>query len=238
MDYWRFDFSDPLQLEAQAQLVGAYQTLGCADGGAGVGTANCDALRARIFPTGTAAPALERVERQWINGSDIVTSGFDYSASYEFDFDNFTLTTGFDGTYTSEYESDDFLTGDGIQIADGGDFVGFLNEGTPFQSIVEHRINLFGKYERGPHTLTYNARYLSGYDDVAPSIAALGQIDDHLTHDVTYNLELFDGRTNLSVSAYNVTDEDPPAASTDLNYDPYQHNPFGRMVKVGIVHEF
>ena len=238
IDYWRFDFSDPLQLESQNQLVGSYGALGCADGGAGVGTPECDALRERIFPTGIAAAGLERVERQWINGSDIVTSGLDYAASYAFDLDDWMLTVGVDGTYTSEYDSDDFLTGDGLKIADGGDFVGFLNEGTPFQSIVEQRINAYGKYERGPHTLTYNARYVSGYTDVAPSIPALGEIDSHLTYDLTYNLNLNDGNTSLSLSAYNITDEDPPAASTDLSYDPYQHNAFGRMIKVGIVQKF
>lgn len=238
LDYWRFDFTDPLQLESENQLVGSYAALGCADGGAGVGTADCDALRARIFPLGTPASGLERVERQWINGADIVTSGLDYSASYEFDFDDWTLTTGIDGTYTAEYESDDFLTGDGLKIADGGDFVSFLNEGTPFQSIVEHRTNVYGRYVRGPHTFTYTARYTSGYEDVAPSVPALGDIDSHLTHDVTYNLNLFDGNTSLTASVYNLTDEDPPAASTDLNYDPYQHNPFGRMIKIGVVQQF
>ncbi|MGK0395997.1 MAG: hypothetical protein ACJAYE_002017, partial [Candidatus Azotimanducaceae bacterium] len=30
-------------------------------------------------------------------------------------------------------------------------------------------------------------------------------------------------------------DEDPPKASTDLNYDGYTHNPFGRMIKLGVV---
>ena len=238
LDYWRFDFTDPLQLEAQGQLVGAYIAFDCADGGAGVGSSECIALRDRIFPLGTAAPALERIERQWINGADIVTSGLDYFASYDFDLSGGTLTAGIEGTYTLEYESDDFLTGDGIFIADGGDFVGFLNEGTPFQSIVEHNINGFARYSRGPHTLSYTARYKSGYTDVAPSIPALGEIDSHLTHDVTYNLALFDDRTRLSASVFNLTDEDPPQASTDLNYDPYQHSAFGRMIKIGIVQSF
>lgn len=238
LDYWRFDFSDPLQLEAAGQLVTSYGSLGCADGGAGVGTAECDALRARIFPLGTAASALERVERGWINGSDIVTSGLDYSASYDFDLGASVLTTGIEGSYTMEYDSEDFLTGDGLKIADGGDFVGFLNEGTPFQSIVEHRINAFARYSRGPHSLSYTARYVSGYTDVAPSVADLGKIDDHMTHDVTYSVSLFDERTRLTASVFNLTDEDPPFASTDLNYDAYQHSAFGRMIKLGIVHKF
>ena len=167
-----------------------------------------------------------------------MTSGLDYSASYDFDLGASELTTGIEGSYTMEYDSEDFLTGDGLKIADGGDFVGFLNEGTPFQSIVEHRVNAFARYSRGPHSLSYTARYVSGYTDVAPSVADLGKIDDHMTHDVTYSVSLFNERTRLTASVFNLTDEDPPFASTDLNYDAYQHSAFGRMIKVGIVHKF
>ena len=42
----------------------------------------------------------------------------------------------------------------------------------------------------------------------------------------------------LWVSIYNLTDEAPPFARLDLNYDPYTHNPFGQMIKVGVRHKF
>ena len=238
LDYWRFDFEDPFQLENFDQTVTAYIANDCADGGAGVGTAVCDSLRAVIFPIGTAANGIQRIERQLINGADITTDGLDFFGQYEWDYNDFDLAVGAQGTYTLSYDSDDFVNRDGILLAEGGDFVGFLNEGTPFQTLVELRGNVFARAETGPHTLTYNLRYTDGYDDVAPSIAELGKIDSHVTHDVTYNLSLFDGKTRFSASAFNLTDEDPPQASTDLNYDPYTHNPFGRMIKLGIVHEF
>tara|TARA_A100001015_G_scaffold203872_1_gene227819 strand:+ start:1192 stop:1338 length:147 start_codon:yes stop_codon:yes gene_type:complete len=38
----------------------------------------------------------------------------------------------------------------------------------------------------------------------------------------------------FTLSAVNVTDEDPPLARVDLNYDAYTHNGFGRMIKLGL----
>ncbi|MGD2134402.1 MAG: TonB-dependent receptor, partial [Maricaulaceae bacterium] len=52
VDYWRFDFSDPLQIEDGNQILNAYIAADCADGGAGVGTADCTALRSHVFPLG------------------------------------------------------------------------------------------------------------------------------------------------------------------------------------------
>ena len=34
------------------------------------------------------------------------------------------------------------------------------------------------------------------------------------------------------------TPEDQPLTPLDLNYDPYRHNPFGQMIKVGVRHKF
>jgi iron complex outermembrane receptor protein len=34
----------------------------------------------------------------------------------------------------------------------------------------------------------------------------------------------------------NLADKDPPKTSTNLNYDPYTADPFGRMIKVGFTY--
>lgn len=39
-----------------------------------------------------------------------------------------------------------------------------------------------------------------------------------------------------SISVVNATDEDPPHTAQDLNYDPFTHNAFRRMIKVGLVY--
>lgn len=241
IDYWRFDFQDPFQVENFTQIVSAYLASGCQDGGAGVGTARCDALRSHIFPTGIAGAGIQRIEVQWINGSDITTSGIDFLAQYDWEWGSSAVTVGLQGAYTLEYESDDFVERNGIIIAPGDDFVGYLNEGTPFQPLIELRGNVFASLTNGPHNIRYVARYVDSYVDRDPGTvlpASLRNIDSQWTHDIHYNLSLFEGDTRFSLSIVNATDEDPPQTSTDLNYDPYTHSAFGRMIKVGLTQRF
>ena len=240
LDYYRFDFEDPFQLESADQIVNAYTANGCFDGGGNEASPVCQSLRAQVSPTGTAPAGIQRIIRQTINGSDVLTEGLDFFGEYSFSADGgYDFKVGAEGTYTLKYEADDFVNADGVLLAPGGDFEGQLNVGTPFQSIVELRANAFATVEKGPHKLNYTLRYVDGIDDArAATIASLQSIDSHITHDVTYNLELNDGQTRLFASVQNFTDEDPPAAQLELNYDPFTHNPFGRIIKVGFTHDF
>jgi outer membrane receptor protein involved in Fe transport len=234
VDYWAFDFSDPFQTESFNQLVGAYSAKLCANGQAGAATPDCQILRSHIFPTGTSAALLERIETNVINGSDIKTSGVDAYVQYTFEdvFDG-ELTFGAQGTYTLEYDSKDFKEINGLVMAQGGDFAGLINDGTsPFTSLPEFKGDAFVKFEYDRHRFTYVARYVSEYHD-DDRTAVIRDIDDHLTHDVHYILGLMDDALTLSASVVNIADEDPPRTATDLNYDPVTHNAFGRMVKVG-----
>ena len=234
LDYWSFNFEDPLQLENANQIVAAYGANDCADGGSGVGTAGCDLLRGRLSPTGTSIGGVERITRSVINGSDIDTSGIDFVANYSFnDVVGGELTLGLEGSYTFEYKSDDFVTGDGFTLAPGDDFVGRLNEGTPFQPKPELKASFIAKWSNQAHRVTYAARYIDGMEDANSPVPALDNIDDHLTHDVHYINNMFDDVT-LSLSVLNFTDEDPPQVANDLNYDPYNHSGYGRLIKLGV----
>jgi outer membrane receptor protein involved in Fe transport len=238
VDYWAFDFSDPFQIESYNQLVAAYSAKACQDGGAGAATPDCQILRSHIFPLGTPASLLERVESNVINGADINTSGIDTYLQYTFeDVLGGELTVGGQGTYTLEYESEDFQEINGLVMAPGGDFAGLLNDGTsPFTSLPELKGDAFLKYTNGPHRFTYVARYVTEYHD-DDKTALIRDIDDHLTHDVHYIISLLDDSLTLNASVVNLTDEDPPSAATDLNYDPVTHNAFGRMIKVGFTYQ-
>ncbi|MDE2643784.1 MAG: TonB-dependent receptor [Verrucomicrobiota bacterium] len=234
LDYWSFSFEDPLQTENATQIVAAYDANGCADGGAGVGSSACDLLRGRLSPIGTSSAGVERITRFVINGSDIDTSGVDFVANYSFnDVAGGLLTLGLEGSYTLEYESDDFVTADGFVLAQGDDFVGRLNEGTPFQPKPELKASFIAKWSNDAHRVTYAARFVDGMDDENSPVAALDEIDDHTTHDVHYINNMFDDVT-ISLSVFNFTDEDPPQVANDLNYDPYNHSGFGRMIKLGV----
>jgi iron complex outermembrane receptor protein len=253
VDYWRFKFEKPFQLESFGQIVSAYSAAsatnpggqGCFDGGAGapIGgpiTPVCQGLRAHIFPTGIAPALLERVDSNWINGSDINTSGIDFYLQYEFDdLLGGTLTFGSTGSYRLEYESDDFVDIVGIPLAPGGDFNGLINDGTsPFQPLPELKTDVFTKFTRGNHTATIVGHYTTSYVDVAPSLPTLAKIDNFFTVDMHYVVRLFEESTALSFSILNVSDEDPPRASTDLNYDPFTHDGRGRMFKIGLTYSW
>ena len=235
IDWWRFDFDDPFQTESAGQLVSAYSTNQCQDGGAGAATAYCQAIRTHIYPLGISTAGLQRVDTNIINGTNITTSGIDVFAQYDFD-DVFggVFSLGAEGTYVLEYKSKDFLEINGAKMADGGDFAGFYNVGlNPFTPIPELKGNVFAKFSRGNHRISVLARYVDKYEDANnPSPSSLAKIDDHVTFDAHYNVALFE-RALLSLSVINIADEDPPSMAGDLNYDVFTQNAFGRMIKLG-----
>lgn len=245
LDYWRFDFEDPFQVEDFNSVFTAYQNPenDCLPGGGGINSAVCQSLISQIVfqPGTTGGPGnVERFNMNWINGTDITTSGIDWLAQYEFNFGDGLLTVGTQGTYTIEYETDDFLNKDGVFLVSGGDFAGNLNDNNnALTPLVDLQGNVFVKYSQGRHNLNVIARYWGEYDDpTATAGTNLEQIDDHLTIDATYRVNLLEDNLVLDFSAINLFDEDPPRAHTDLNYDPYTHNAFGRMLKVGLRYSF
>ena len=185
----------------------------------------------------TNLAATERIVVNWLNGQDIETSGIDFKAEYRFDgIMDGSVSIGVDGTYGLEYERDPQLdiSGD-IQLAAGGDLMGFLNynQGPAFTSKPELKAAAHISYEDDVHYAGLIARYVGEYDDAGAPAAYpwLATIDSQTTLDLNY---VYRGIDDLMISAsiVNVTDEDPPAARGDMNYDPFTHNPFGRMMKV------
>ncbi|MEQ8860572.1 MAG: TonB-dependent receptor [Pseudomonadales bacterium] len=247
LDYWRFDFTDPIQVEDFNGIVNAYSPpsatnpIGndCAPGGAGFGSAVCNALAERItFQAGSLQRAadLTRVEVEFTNGGDITTSGVDWFAQYDFDLDFGTVSLGTQGTYTIEYDVDDFTTSDGVFLAPGGDFAGELNDNrNSLTPILDLQGNVFVQYTNGPHRATLTGRYWGEYEDESAA-AALQDIGDMFTVDLNYNVSLMDDKLTVNLGLFNLFDEDPPRAQTDLNYDPYTHDPFGRKIKLGLTY--
>src|SRR5690606_30874482 len=101
----------------------------------------------------------------------------------------------------------------------------------------EWRGNLFLDYAMDNQTIRWTMNYVSSYDDQRADIFAgpyrAGQtIDSHLTHNITYRLDVND---NVTINAVidNLTDEEPPFARTEMNYDPVTHNPLTRTFKLG-----
>ena len=239
LDFWRFDFTDPIQVENFNGIVNQYIGLGCQVGGAGEGTPDCNSLSDRLTfqssSTTRSAAALQRIDVRFVNGGDITTQGIDWFGQYDFETDLGMWSVGTQGTYTDEYDVDDFLTEEGVFLSAGGDFVGNLNDNrNTITPIVDLQANAFLKFSRANHRATLTARYWGEYEDEG-AVASLQDIDDMLTVDLNYNVSILDDRATLNLTVFNLLDEEPPLTQTDLNYDPYTHSPFGRMIKFGVI---
>jgi outer membrane receptor protein involved in Fe transport len=256
VDYWNFKFSDPFQTESYTQVYGLYNSDKCMDldlatGLPGVGTnpanpnyAACQDLRTHIEPLGANQLTLAAVNTNIINGSNITTDGIDASLQYAFNLMGGELTVGTQGTYTLTYDSDDFNTLGGTFLAPGGDFVGYENIGVnPFYPTPDLKGNAFVRYAHNNWRFSYTARYVSALKDqncrtpFSCSLTAdqpLHDIDSMTTQDVTLIYTWRD--LMVSGSVFNFMDKDPPQAAAAQEYDPYTHNPYGRMFKVELTY--
>jgi outer membrane receptor protein involved in Fe transport len=239
IDYWSFDFSDPVIVESFNAIVEAAFEGGAmaADApyrdritcGAGTGDA-C---------VGTAAADLERVRVNIINGPDIETDGYDMTIGYDVVVGRGDLNLDFQWTRVNSY---DVAPSD--LDADGHDALGNVNNNVSFlRPVIEDKYKLSGRYAIDAHSVnlvwSHTADYTGNYGGSSTAFTT----ESHDTYDLHYNLSLAALNPELEnsafwVSVYNLTDEDPPFTPLDLNYDPYTHNPFGQMIKVGVRHSF
>ncbi len=231
LDYWNFDFKEPIVLESFNDVV-----VNCFDPTSPIQENACEKI---IFqdPANPTPGGISRIQVDYQNGPDIETAGIDYQASYDFEMGGSLLTLGTQGTWISKYDVDDWIW------AEGFDAAGRLNANTAtVRPLPELKNNAWVNWAMGGHNLRLDVFYVSEYDDdragVVAGVPAGTKIDDHWTVDLSYNFRFNNDNTRLFASVYNITDEDPPMVRLDLNYDPYTHNPFGRIVKVGVQHRF
>lgn len=238
LDYYNFDFSDPIIVEDQASIVNA--ALAALE----AGNTDSDILNRITFTDnngdGIDQPSeVARVETNIVNGPDIQTSGIDLRVEniWEGVAGGGDFSIGLDATYIIEYEVDDFAIED--VIIEGGDRVGQFNRSNFSRSLPQWQANAFANYAVGPHNVRAVLRHIDEYDDERGDLTGDGNssIDSQTTVDLFYNVTL-PWEVDLGLSVVNVFDEDPPFAQFDLNYDPYTHNPFGRTFKVSITKTF
>ncbi|MDG1704701.1 MAG: TonB-dependent receptor [Pseudomonadales bacterium] len=244
LDWWSFAFEDSFQTESFNHIITAYSSNNCIDdSGAATDSPICNELRSHIFPEAahTSLAATERIVVNWINGQDIDTSGVDLSLKYDFaEAFGGSFGLGFDATYLLEYERADQLDISGtVTLASGGDLAGFLNynQGPSFTSKPELQANASLTFENDGHYAGLFIRHVGSYDDTgAPAdLSHLATIDSHTTFDGHYVFAGLEDWT-MSLSIVNIADEDPPEARGDLAYDPFTHNAFGRLIKLGVTY--
>ncbi|MEL6726399.1 MAG: TonB-dependent receptor [Pseudomonadota bacterium] len=237
VDYYNFDFSDPIIVEEQSSIVSA------ALAALGTATTDDDAIIGRISFTDNnnngvnEAAEISRISTNVVNGPDIETSGVDIRAENIWDIAGNEFTLGLDMTYIIEYVVGD-LDIDGVTIA-GGDRVDQFNRSNFSRSLPQWKANLTANYAVGDHNFRGVVRHIDSYDDERGDITGNGSdsIDSQTTVDLFYNWDA-PWDVDLGLSVVNAFDEDPPFAAFDLNYDPYTHNPFGRTFKVSVTKTF
>ena len=175
-----------------------------------------------------------------MNGPNIKTSGIDLRLNNTWADAPMggEISLGLDATYIVEYKVAPYFV-EGVSIG-GGDYVGQFNRSNFTRSMPQWKANVFANYALGDHNFRAVMRHIDSYKDERAPAARGGvgeKIDSQTTFDLFYNWKApFDFDIGLSV--VNVTDEDPPFAAFDLNYDPYTHNPFGRTYKISLTKKF
>jgi iron complex outermembrane receptor protein len=238
VDYFHFDFTDPIATEGGTDLVAAFF------GTAAMPINRCGQAafaglqqRFTFINDQCSVGNLLRTRVNTINGPDQSISGIDASLAYTFD-DVFAgrLTVGADASYYVEYEVDELVV-EGVVIDEKQDFAGTRGGAG---SLPDLRGSLFAEWSTQRQSLRLTSRYISGVTDVRPSVAAGTrgkEVGSFLTHDMTYRLEM-PGNMTVAASVLNLTDRDPPFARLDLNYDTFLGNPLGRQVRMNLSKRF
>ena len=226
IDYWNYDFDNPIVTESFNGLVSAYAAGGDAK----------SAVQSQIFCTGGSndgsceASGIERIESMTINGPSIETSGFDIFADYQMELGVGFAKIGLDLSHTLQYEQDAYYKS-GVLVGTSYDAAGYLNASRTARPLPDLKGRVFGEYTLDQHNFLVYVNHITSYEDERYEGT---KVDSQTTYDLHYQYAFMDDQARVTVSAMNITDEDPPLARLDLSYDGYTHNAFGRMIKIGI----
>ena len=241
IDYWNFDFDNPMTAEATADLLNLFFP-----GGAATGLcANpaYDALEARFtfVPGSCARTDILAYRTQYINGGSIRTSGVDFQANVDIaEIFGGDLSGGFDGTYLLKYEEDPYAV-EGFNTSAGTVDRAGTYRASIFTGYNKLRANAYLNYALGIHNFRWQVRHVSSttHSEATPNTIArnvgkpeASKIPEYWQHDLTYRVEL-PWESSLSVTVQNLFDEEPPfAIGTQYNYDFGSGNPLGRVIAV------
>ncbi|HVI32208.1 TonB-dependent receptor [Phenylobacterium sp.] len=255
IDYWDFDFDNPLVTEP---VGGIFSTLFPT----GSGTGNCGnpafaALQSRfVFGAGGVCSVanLSRIRTFVVNGPRVKTNGIDVLANYRMD-DVWGGDAAFGATltYTLEY-SVEATTVEGVVVSPAFEGVNHLNYQTQIVPVPDWKGNAFVEYTTGPHNFRVQVNHIASYTDqrtspFPPNVVqnATGatlprsnegrKIEAFTTVDATYRWQA-PWDTTVVLDVDNVFDTDPPFARLDLGYDPFTANPLGRTFKVSVTKRF
>ena len=224
MDYWYYDFEKPLVTEPHSDVL----KKACP----GAATAPCDQESpyfSRLTFGGNATAAdVEIIDVNIVNGPDIKTNGIDFTLRYSMPIGIGELTAGITGTRVLSYDISAW------ELGPARDALGRLNHRTSLaRTVVEWKSRGHVNFRVGPLNVRYVANYVGAYDHLGPDNKTDLKVDSQLTHELHAMFDMLDDKVGLWLSVVNMTDEEPPLVTRDMNYDAFTHNPFGRMIRLG-----
>ena len=229
IDYWAYHFKKPIVTEPFADVL----DLACP----GEATDPCDPnspfFQRLVFGGSTDAADVEIININIVNGPDIKTDGVDFKIRYSLAAGPGRLSLRLTGTRITSYDID------GWQYGGKYDALGRLNYRTPLaRTLAKWKGRLATNYQWNRLNARWVVNAIDSYDYFMEGFNVEGVVDSHVTHDLHLACEFMDGRVNAVLSVINLQDEDPPFMSREMNYDAFTHNPFGRMLKVGVTASF
>jgi iron complex outermembrane receptor protein len=254
IDYFQFDFENPIVTEPVAGMVAALYPNGVAGANNCANPAYAGLVSRFTFNTScNVTSSIARLKTNYINGAAVKNSGLDFSVDYRFDkVLGGELAVGGSATYIQEYKVG-ATTVEGVVVEQPFDAVGKLNYQTTVVPIPQWKGDVYAEWSMGPHNLRATVHYIDSYADqrTAPfatnaykdttgagvTVAAGKQIDAQILTDLAYRVFL-PWDTTLTVAITNLFDKDPSYARLDLGYDPFTGDPLGRTYKLGIRKKF
>lgn len=259
LDYWHFDFSNPLGSESAGAILTAIFPNGAA------GANNCAnpayaALIARVtFANGLCAATVgginnvARVHVNFINNGPQQTHGIDLSAQYIFEDvidGSDALTARVDGTYNINYRVS-AQTIEGIPVFGKYDAAGGINIGLLGPGSLPHVKGAFNlNWADGPWNIRGTMNLVGGMRDFnnptraaiftvkqngLPTISPFGaSVAPWITYDLNAQYVWEEQNLQFNLTIDNVMDKSPPFARTDYSYDAFTANPYGRTIKFGV----
>ena len=227
VDYWRYDFSDPLVIQPFNSVL----NLACPPATHPTCEPGSPWFDALTISGGV--PSLENLDTlavRIVNGPDIATDGIDFRADFQTNVGPGRLSLGASGTHTLSWRID------GWELGRAYDARGRLNYETSLaRALPEFKGRLFAGYTLGALTGRWHLNYTDSYVHDAP--APWGDnypVDAWASHEIHVSWSLPGDRASLFASILNLADEDPPRVFRQLNYDPSTHNPLGRVLSIGL----
>ena len=240
VDYYSFEFDNPIIFENHQQLADAYAR-GEKSGATAADLAAKAAVQAQIYGPGNVndgsflAEDIGRIKANFVNGPATETDGLDIYIKYESDYADGIISAGVEAAYVIDYSVDAYSIGT-TQVAAAYACDGYFNINNTCRSMPDLKAKGFVNYTTAEHNFYGAVNYISSYQDrrAAGLLGRTVEIAPHTTIDATYTYSWEDFA--MSFSVYNLTDELPPFTYWEMSYDPNTHSPLGRFIKVGFTY--